>query len=92
MTRSPAFHPVTALPVSTMSPAKSTPMMQGIGHLDAGHAPAREDVVVVERGGAHLEDDVVGPRARIGEVRLDPDGAGTAVLVDDRCSHAFASI
>src|SRR3989304_533471 len=34
----------------------------GHGHLDARHAAAREDVVVVERGGAHLDDHILGPR------------------------------
>src|SRR6266508_147021 len=62
------------------------------GHLDARHAPAREDVVVIEGGGAHLEDDVVRPRPGVGKGALDLDGSGTAVLVDDRGFHAFVSI
>src|SRR5215470_4124759 len=62
------------------------------GHLDPRHAPPREDVVVVQRGGAHLEDHVLGPRLRIGEVAHDLDRPGAAVLVDNRRSHAFVSI
>src|SRR6185503_6557918 len=40
----------------------------GHGHLDAGHAAHREDIVIVERGRLDPDHDVVVDDGRVGEV------------------------
>ena len=58
-------------------------------HLDARHAPAGEDVMIVERGRSHLDDHIVGSGPRVGKVRVDGNAARTAVLMDDCCFHGI---
>ena len=55
--------------------------------VDARHAPPREDVVIVERRGADAHDHLARSRHRVGEVLLEDQPLGAAVLVDDRRSH-----
>src|SRR5580765_4039755 len=59
----------------------------GHRHLDARHAAPREDVVVVQRAGAHAHQDLAGGGRRVRIVGLVLNGARTAVLVDHRCLH-----
>jgi hypothetical protein len=58
-------------------------------HRDADprHAPSREDVVIVERRGADAHDHLARSRHGVGEVLLEDQPLGAAVLVDDRRSH-----
>src|SRR5262249_8588223 len=59
----------------------------GHRHLDARHAPTREDVVVVEGAGAHAYQRLSGRGHRVRVIGLVLDRSGTAVLKDDCRFH-----
>ena len=60
------------------------------GEADAGHAPAREDVVVVERGRADPDDDLALARGRVRNIRPEREHLRAAVAFDDECLHLFS--